>query len=100
MRMLSIFAAAAVMSLSAPAAAETVETKSFEHEGITYVYKVEQKGGSQVITGKRYPGGISFRLSLRDGAVNGVSNGVRVGFRALDAKGAADAAKPTTLSMR
>ena len=97
MRMLSIFAAAAAISVAAPAAAET---SSFEHEGYTYIYKVEQKGGSRVISGTRYPGAVRFRLSLRDGNVKGISNGVRVGFPALDAAGAANAAQPTTLSMR
>lgn len=100
MRMLSIFAAAAAISLAAPVAAETAETSSFEHDGYTYVYKVEQKGGAQVISGKRYPGGARFTLRVRDGMVDGVSNGVAVRFGAADAKGAADAAKPKTLSMR
>lgn len=100
MRMLSIFAASAVISFAAPAVAGTVETTSFQHEGITYVYKVEQKGSAQVITGKRYPGGVKFSLRLREGKVNGVSNGIPVHFDESAARGAAATAKPTALSMR
>lgn len=100
MRMLSVFAAVAVISIAAPAVAETAETSSFEHEGFTYVYKVEQKGNAQIITGKRYPGGARFSLRLRDGKVNGVSNGVAVNFDQSDAQGAAASAHPTALSMR
>ena len=102
MRMLSIFtlpilAATAQIALAAPAAAEPLETGSFEHEGYTYVYKVAQKGESQVITGRRYPGGVPFSLKVREGTVKGTSNGLDVKFNLEEARGAAAGAK---LSMR
>lgn len=100
MRMLSIIAASAVISLSAPALAETADTTSFKHDGYTYVYKVEQKEGAQVISGRRYPDGAKFSLRVRDGKVAGLSNGVSVRFGVADAKGAATSAKPAKLSMR
>lgn len=99
MRMLSMFAAIAATSLAAPAVAESGKSASFEHEGVTYVYTVEQKGDAQVISGKRYPGAIRFRLRVRDGHVSGISNGVAVRFRESQALGASSA-NPTTLSMR
>ncbi|HKX22555.1 MAG TPA: hypothetical protein VJM81_04700 [Rhizorhapis sp.] len=102
MRMLSIFtlpilAATAQIALAAPATAEPLETGSFEHEGYTYVYKVAQKGESQVITGRRYPGGVPFSLKVREGTVKGTSNGLDVKFNLEEARGAAAGAK---LSMR
>lgn len=103
MRMLSVLsiaAASVVASFAAPAIAETPDSGSFRHGGYTYVYKMQQVGEAQVISGHRYPGGAAFSLRVRDGKVSGVSNGVAVSFDVSDAAGAATGAKPAMLSMR
>jgi len=103
MRMLSVLSIAAasmVAAIAVPATAETPESGSFKHGGYTYVYKMQQVGEAQVITGHRYPGGAAFSLRVRDGQVSGVSNGVGVSFNVDEAAGAAAGAKPTMLSMR
>lgn len=90
MRMLPVlsFAATIAMSIAAPALADTGETKSFEHEGFRYVYKVVEEGSSQRITGHRYPGSVPFSLTVRDGMVSGTSNGTSVRFSVSSAAGA------------
>jgi len=103
MRMLSVLSIAAVSvaaSLAVPATAETPDSGSFQHDGYTYVYKMQQVGEAQVISGRRYPGGTAFSLRVRDGKVSGVSNGVAVRFDVSDAAGAAAGAKPARLTMR
>ncbi|MCF8708843.1 hypothetical protein [Rhizorhapis sp. SPR117] len=95
--MLSIIAAGAVLSFVSPALAGPVETGSFERDGYTYVYKVEQKGESKVITGRSYPGGKKFSLVVRGDMVTGTSNGTPVRFHVAEA---ASATKSTALSMR
>lgn len=106
MRMLSVLAviaAPAMIAMAAPATAEPTgpaETGSFEHEGYTYVYSVEQKGDAQLISGRRYPGGTAFSLRVRNGKVTGTSGGNAVSFSLSEVEGAADGAKPSELSMR
>ncbi|MGE4429206.1 MAG: hypothetical protein AB7E05_00525 [Sphingobium sp.] len=103
MRMLSVLSVVAVSlagSFAVPAHAETADSGSFKHGGYTYVYKTQQVGEAQVISGRRYPGGTAFSLRVRNGEVSGVSNGVSVSFNVNDAAGAADGAQPTQLSLR
>ena len=100
MRMLSVLAALAAVSLSTPVLAKADEAGSFEHDGYTYVYKVQQQGSAQLISGRRYPGATPFSLRVRDGEVSGASNGMPVNFDVSEAAGAADDAKPVAISMR
>lgn len=90
MRMLPVlsFAASIAMSIAAPASADTGNTRSFEHEGFRYVYKVVEDGPSQHITGRRYPGSVPFSLTVRDGMVSGTSDGKSVRFSVSSAAGA------------
>ena len=80
MRMLSI-AIIAALGVSAPALAEKSAEKSFEHEGVTYVYQTEAKSNGKVISGRSYPGGEPFRLVVANGVVRGMSSGTAVAFK-------------------
>ncbi len=80
----SLILSAALFSLSAPALAETPSEHQFEHqfehEGITYMYNVAPEGEGRVLTGRHYPSGARFRLTVRDGRVTGRMNGSAVRF--------------------
>lgn len=101
MRMLPVFSfvATIAMSIAAPALAGTGETRSFEHEGTRYVYKVVEKGNAQKIIGHHYPGAVPFSLTVQNGMVNGVSNGYPVHFKVSAALGAIKASD-SQLTMR
>lgn len=88
MRMLFVAAAAAVLSVSAAAQADTTETKSFTFQGVDYTYTVLDKGAAKVIKGKTSPLKQSFNLVLAHGRVSGQFDGHSVAFRADEAKGA------------
>lgn len=93
MRMLSkLIAASALSAIVAitPAGAEDAASQRFTHEGYTYVYKVKDTKTGQVISGRRYPGDVAFNLAVKDGKVEGQSNGHRVVFNVAEARGAAE----------
>ena len=81
----SLILSAALFSFSAPALAETPTEQpfdhQFEHEGITYMYNVAPAGEGRVPTGRHYPSGARFRLTVRDGRVTGRMNGSAVRFQ-------------------
>ncbi|MCP3734843.1 hypothetical protein M9979_08160 [Sphingomonas sp. RP10(2022)] len=64
--------------------------RSFRHDGQTYVYTSTVVDGAKVISGRRYPAGAPFRLTVRGNHVTGTAGGVPVSFRTADAKGAAE----------
>ncbi|MEP9360150.1 hypothetical protein [Sphingomonas sp. KR3-1] len=76
-------AAAAVLTFTAPAA--FAGDRTFTHEGVTYTYTVTQKNGVQVLQGRTGNGG-DFRLSVKNGWVDGYVNDTRVSFRAPKGK--------------
>lgn len=100
MRMLSVIVATATIFTAVPALAETDGESSFTYEGRTYVYTVAQKGDAQYITGRSYPNGGSFALRVRDGKVNGTSNGNSVRFDVADAQGAINHGSAEMITMR
>jgi hypothetical protein len=71
---LAAFAAFATPSLAAPG------DLSFEHDGQTYVYHVEDKGAVKLISGKTYPSGESFTFAVRGNRVNGTIGARQVAF--------------------
>jgi ketosteroid isomerase-like protein len=77
----SLVFAAVLFSLSAPALAEVPTEHRFEHQGISYVYSVSTEGDTRTLTGRQYPNGARFRLTIRDGRVTGRMNGSAVRFR-------------------
>ena len=85
MRMLSI-AIIAALGVSTPALAEKSAEKSFEHDGVTYVYQTEAKSNGKVISGRAYPSGESFRLVVANGVVRGTSSGSAVAFKLSQVK--------------
>ena len=100
MRMLSVIAATATIFTAVPALAETGGESSFTHEGRTYVYKVADKGTARYITGRSYPHGGSFALRVRDGKVDGTSNGTPVRFDVAEARDAMTRGSAEMITMR
>lgn len=85
-----LFAAAAtVLTFAAPAA--IAGDRTFTHEGVTYTYSVTSKDNAQVLEGKTSQGG-EFRLSVKNGWVDGYVNDSRVSFRAPKEKAPAQVA--------
>lgn len=72
-------AAAAALTFVAPAA--IAGDRTFTHEGVTYTYSVTNTDKVQVLEGKTSDGG-EFRLSVKNGWVDGYVNSTRVSFRA------------------
>lgn len=100
MRMLFISVAAAAFSLATPALAKAGEQKSFEYEGSTYTYTVENKGDAKVVKGVAYPQGQRFSLIVRGDRVRGMFNGQEIAFKVDDAKSIATKDSATKVSMR
>jgi hypothetical protein len=84
-------AAAAVLTFTAPAA--FAGDRTFTHEGVTYTYSVTSADKAQVLEGKTSDGG-DFRLTVKNGWVDGYVNNTRVSFRAPAQKA------PTQLAAR
>ena len=82
-------AAAAALTFTAPAA--IAGDRTFTHEGVTYTYSVTSKDKAQVLEGKTSEGG-AFRLSVKNGWVDGYVNDSRVSFRAPKEKASAQIA--------
>ncbi len=78
-------AAAAVLTFAAPSA--FAGDRTFTHEGVTYTYSVSSKDKAQVLEGKTSEGG-DFRLTVKNGWVDGYVNDTRVSFRAPKEKAA------------
>lgn len=76
----SILFPAILFSVAAPAFAGG-ESERFEHDGITYVYDVDERDDHRVLSGRQYPSGARFRLVVRDGRVSGRVGGTMVYFR-------------------
>jgi hypothetical protein len=71
-----VFAAA----LAAVPGAALANESTFTHDSVTYVYSSETRGKDTVITGKSYPGGTSYTLTVRGKQVWGRVNGAPVSF--------------------
>ncbi len=80
-------AAAASLTLAVPAA--LAGERSFTQDGVTYTYTVTQQGAAQVIKGRADKGG-DFRLTVKDGWVDGYVDRARVSFRAPKRKAGAE----------
>jgi hypothetical protein len=82
-------AAAAVFTFAAPAA--MAGERSFTHEGVTYTYSITAKNKAQILAGRTSQGG-EFRLSVKNGWVDGYVNDIHVSFRAPRERGPAQIA--------
>lgn len=84
---------AALLSLAviSPANAKS-ESTTFEHEGVSYTYKVTTFGDKRVISGYATPGA-PFRLLVAGNTVSGTSNGLPVSFKLSEVKPRATTAK-------
>ncbi|MCJ8159199.1 hypothetical protein [Sphingomonas sp. LaA6.9] len=81
MRMLlTISATVAALAGTSAIAASSTET-TFEHDGYTYIYKSEVNDGRKVISGRRFPGNVPFRLVVNNGRVRGTTDGRPVSFK-------------------
>ena len=75
-----VTAAALILAFSAPALAKTASDQhSFTRDGETYVYTSAVRGDATTLTGHS-TSGRTFRLTVRDGHVTGISGGVPVSF--------------------
>lgn len=102
MRMLSVFSIIATSALAiavSPVQAKASEPVTFERDGVTYTYNVEQRGESQFIKGSSKPDDGQFNLRVKGNRVAGTVNGKFVSF-ALPKDGAIGKPQGTELSMR
>ena len=86
---LAALAAALTSTIGMAQGPDSVEQRTFVHDGHTYTYTTSAFGKSTVLKGRRLPGGETFRLQVRDGRVTGRSGETPVAFSVRDAKGAA-----------
>jgi hypothetical protein len=93
LKTLSILIAAA--TLTTPALAETLV-----HEGVTYVYSVEQRGNAKIITGEDASTHRPFTLRVRNGWVEGMVGGSPVSFSTHDVVRVKAAAISTEVAAR
>jgi hypothetical protein len=70
----------AALLLSLPVAAFASE-RSFERDGVTYVYTSKRSGDVTVLEGKAFPGGSTYTLTVRGTKVTGRVGGTPVSFR-------------------
>lgn len=78
-KLLSVVALATLVVT--PALAET-----FTHDGVTYVYSVEQRGNMRLITGRDVTNNRPFALSVKNGWVAGDVDGNSVSFSTREVK--------------
>ena len=72
---------ALLATVAVPAVAKDAAPKrTFPRDGQTYVYTATAKGDATVLSGRAYPSGGAFELTVRGSHVNGRSNGVPVSF--------------------
>lgn len=100
MRMLYFYSAALAISLASPANAKNSDKESFVHEGITYVYKVENKGSAQIIKGKAYPSNTPFTIRVNDEKVTGNYGSQAIRFKVAEAKDAISHGEASVITMR
>jgi hypothetical protein len=87
-KLFSIFAIPAVV-LAATAGIAGEPTKSFKHDGVTYVYDAAPTAdGATVLTGHALPSGAKFRLVVKDGRVTGQADRQPVSFSVAGSRGA------------
>ena len=80
--MTKFFTAALLAAIIIPtaASAEDAPKRSFTRDGETFVYTSAVKGDKTVLTGRAYPSGRDFALTVRGNRVRGFSGGVPVSF--------------------
>lgn len=80
--MTKFLTATALLVTIAPVAAyaEEAPTRSFTRDDQTYVYTSTEKGNATVLSGRAYPSGRSFDLTVRGDKVRGYASGVPVSF--------------------
>ncbi|WCM29539.1 hypothetical protein NDN01_11920 [Sphingomonas sp. QA11] len=80
-------AAAMLAAFSAPAfAKDSAPERRFTRDGQTYVYTMVAKTNRVVISGRRYPSGSAFELTVRGDQVSGISGGEPVSFSVKNAQ--------------
>lgn len=87
MRIAKSIVAAALFAAGA-GAVHASEYRTFKHEGVTYTYKVINRGEKQVIVGKSELLGQTrtFTLTVKDGAVRGNVDGRKLAFLVNEAR--------------
>jgi hypothetical protein len=87
MRIVNSLVAASVGLVLAATAAQASEYRTFEQDGVTYSYRLIDKGDRQVIVGtsKIFNETRKFTLNIRNGEVRGKVDGRRVAFRSEEA---------------
>lgn len=86
---------ALILAATAGAAAEP--TRSFTHDGMTYVYEaIPQDDGGMVLAGVVRETGAKFRLKVRNGQVRGHADRNPVSFSVARTRGAAQGAVALT----
>ena len=80
--MTKFFTAALLAAIVIPtaASAEDAPKRSFTRDGQTYVYTSTDKGDKTVLSGRAYPSGRDFSLTVRGSHVRGFAGGVPVSF--------------------
>ena len=68
----------AAIAIPAVASAEDAPQRRFTRDGETFVYTSAVKGDKTVLTGRAYPSGRDFALTVRGNRVRGFSGGVPV----------------------
>ena len=94
--MTKFLTAAILAAIAIPAVASAEAPKrSFTRDGETFVYTSAVKGDKTVLTGRAYPSGRDFALTVRGNRVRGFSGGVPVSFDAntTTVSGTADVAR-------
>lgn len=82
----SIIAAFTLATISTAAIASPTETHSFDYDGKSYTYSVEQKANARIIRGKVEKTGESFVLYVGDRRVTGTVDGRPVSFERSEVK--------------
>jgi hypothetical protein len=76
----SVFAAAALVAISASAFAEPSAPVSFTRDGASYTYTVEHKSEKRIIRGRETTSGSTFTLIVGKAYVTGFVDGKSVSF--------------------
>jgi hypothetical protein len=88
MRFLRSFIATLALFAVGTTAAYASEKITFKHEGVTYIYRVIDKGDRRIITGTSETFGKKqdFRLVIQNGKVRGEVAGEPIRFASKEAK--------------
>jgi hypothetical protein len=88
MRIVTTLITASIGLALAATAAQANEYRTFEQDGVTYSYRIIDKGDRQLIVGKSkiFNETRKFTLKVRNGEVRGEIDGRRVAFRSDDAR--------------